>query len=232
MKRDAVALHEFPSREALAEDLAGRIAFVLTTAIKARGRALLAVSGGTTPALLFRTLSNTDISWSNVTVTLVDERFVPESSPRSNARLAKANLLQGKAAAAKFLGLYSDTESVEDAAESADAEIDRMGLPLDAVVLGMGPDGHTASFFPDATTLPELLSVENKSLVSAVHTVEGLEPRITLTMPPIIGAGFLALHIEGDEKRKVLASVLNGEKLPIGAVIANAERPVEVFWAP
>jgi 6-phosphogluconolactonase len=165
-------------------------------------------------------------------VTLVDERFVPESSPRSNAGLAKANLLQGKAAAAHFLGLYSDAASVEAAAVKADAEIDRLGLPFDVVVLGMGPDGHTASFFPDATTLPELLSTQNKSLVAPVHTVEGLEPRITLTMPAIVGAGFIALHIEGDAKRKVLASVLDGEKLPIGAVIGNAERPVEVFWAP
>jgi 6-phosphogluconolactonase len=232
MTSDAVALHEFPSREALAESLSGTIASVLTQAIKTRGKALLAVSGGTTPALFFRTLSEADIEWSKVTVTLVDERFVPESSPRSNAGLAKANLLQGKAAAANFLGLYSDAASVEAAASKADSEIDRLGLPLDAVVLGMGPDGHTASFFPDATKLPELLAAENTSLVSAVHTVEGLEPRITLTMPPIIGAGFLALHIEGDAKRKVLASVLDGEKLPIGAVIANAVKPVEVFWAP
>jgi 6-phosphogluconolactonase len=232
MTLDAVDLHEFPSREVLANDLAGKIASVLTQAIKTRGKALLAVSGGTTPALFFRTLSRADIEWSKVTITLVDERFVPETSPRSNAGLAKANLLQDKAAAAKFLGLYSDCGSAEAAAERADAEIDRIGLPLDAVVLGMGPDGHTASFFPDATTLPELLAAKNTSLVSAVHTVEGLEERITLTMPPIIGAGFLALHIEGDEKRKVLASVLGGKKLPIGAVIENAERPVQVFWAP
>lgn len=232
MKTDAVALHEFPSREALAEDLAGKIATVLSKAIETRGKALLAVSGGTTPALFFRTLSNADIEWSKVTVTLVDERFVPESSPRSNAGLAKANLLQGKAGTARFLGLYSDAPTVEAAAKTADAEIEQLGLPLDAVVLGMGPDGHTASFFPDATTLPELLTAENTSLVSAVHTVEGLEPRITLTMPPIISAGFLALHIEGDGKRKVLVAVLDGEKLPIGAVIENSERPVEVFWAP
>jgi 6-phosphogluconolactonase len=232
MTKDAVSLHEFPSREALADTLAGKVALTLTEAITSRGKALLAVSGGTTPALFFRTLSAADIEWSRVTVTLVDERFVPESSPRSNAGLAKANLLQGNAAAATFLGLYSDTDSVEKAAQKADSAIDRLGLPLDVVVLGMGPDGHTASFFPDATTLPELLAPENEMLVAPVHTVEGLEPRLTLTMPALMGAGFIALHIEGDGKRKVLASVLDGQKLPIGAVIQNAERPVEVFWAP
>ncbi len=232
MNGEAVTLREFPSREALAESLAGKVASVITQAIKTRGKALIAVSGGTTPALFFRTLSDADIDWSQVTVTLVDERFVPENSPRSNAGLAKSNLLQGKASAANFVGLYRDVPTVEAAAKSACKEFAKFGLPIDAVVLGMGPDGHTASFFPDADTLPSLLAAKNDALVAPVHAASGGEPRLTLTMPPIANAGFLALHIEGDAKRKVLAAVLNGEKLPIGAVIEHAQKPVEVFWAP
>jgi 6-phosphogluconolactonase len=232
MDREAVTLREFPSRETLAEALAGKVASVITQAIKTRGKALIAVSGGTTPALFFRTLSDADIDWQRVTVTLVDERFVPEDSPRSNAGLAKANLLQGKASAANFAGLYRNLPTVEAAAKWASKELEKFGLPIDAVVLGMGADGHTASFFPDAVTLPSLLAAENDALVAPVHAESGGEPRLTLTMPPIANAGFLALHIEGDAKRKVLAAVLDGEKLPIGAVIENAQKPVEVFWAP
>ncbi|MEQ1953919.1 6-phosphogluconolactonase [Mesorhizobium sp. CN2-181] len=228
----AATLHEFPSREVLAGTLAAKVASVLSEAIEARGRALLAVSGGTTPALFFRTLSQIDLDWPKVTVTLVDERFVPEDSPRSNAGLAKANLLQGKAAAARFVGLYHDAPTVEEAARAAGDAIDGLGLPLDVAVLGMGGDGHTASFFPDAPTLPKLLATENQALVLPVHAVSGIEPRLTLTMPVIAGARFIALHIEGDGKRNVLASVLAGEKLPIGAVLDAAHEPVEVFWAP
>jgi 6-phosphogluconolactonase len=228
----SATLREFPSRETLAVELSAKIASILGAAIEARGRALLAVSGGTTPALFFRTLSETDLDWARVTVTLVDERFVPDDSPRSNAGLAKANLLTGKAAAARFVGLYRDAPDVEEAAREANDVISGLGLPLDAVVLGMGGDGHTASFFPDAAALPQLLATENEALVMPVHAASGGEPRLTLTMPAIAGAGFVALHIEGEAKRKVLATVVAGEKLPIRAVLEAARAPVEVFWAP
>ncbi|MDQ6436677.1 6-phosphogluconolactonase [Mesorhizobium sp. LHD-90] len=228
----SATLREFPSPEVLAAALAAKVAAVLGEAIETRGRALLAVSGGTTPALFFRTLSEIDLDWAKVVVTLVDERFVPEDSPRSNAGLAKANLLTGKASAARFVGLYRDAPDVEEAAREADDVIDGLGLPLDAVVLGMGGDGHTASFFPDAATLPQLLATENQKLVMPVHAASGGEPRLTLTMPAIANASFIALHIEGEAKRKVLASVIAGEKLPIRAVLEAAHEPVEVFWAP
>ena len=84
----------FEARETLAETLARDVADELARAIEAKGRATLAVSGGTTPKLFFEKLSMIDIPWSRVSVTLVDERQVPESSERSNARLVRAHLLQ------------------------------------------------------------------------------------------------------------------------------------------
>jgi len=227
-----IALNAFPTREALAEGLSKRVAGTLAEAISQRGKALLAVSGGTTPALFFRTLAEADIDWPRVTVTLVDERFVPEDSPRSNAGLARANLLTGKAAAARFVGLYSDAPDAEAAAVRAAAAVDALGLPADIVILGMGNDGHTASFFPDAPTLGSLLDPGNPATVAPVDAPSGGEPRLTLTLPPIIGARLLVLHIEGDAKRGVLDSVLGGADLPVGHVLRRAPKPVEVFWAP
>lgn len=131
----------FEAREALAETLARDVADELARAIEAKGRATLAVSGGTTPKLFFEKLSVIDIPWSRVSVTLVDERQVPESSERSNARLVRQHLLQNKAAAARFVPLV----------DNPDAE----NIPaFDVAVLGMGNDGHTASFFPAATRWP------------------------------------------------------------------------------
>ena len=109
----------------------------LSTAITDRGRAQLAVSGGTTPKLFFRELAHQRIDWPRVTMTLVDERCVPVTDERSNARLVREHLLRLKAAAAKFVPLYRDHGNAE-----------ALG-PFDAVVLGMGTDGHTASFFPE-----------------------------------------------------------------------------------
>jgi 6-phosphogluconolactonase len=212
----------FSDREALAETLADRVAETLSAAIERRGAGFLAVSGGTTPGRFFAALSSRPIAWDKVTVTLVDERFVPPSSPRSNAALVADTLLRNAASAARFAPLYHAADSAADAA---------------IAVLGMGTDGHTASFFPDADTLPDLLDPHNARIVLPVEAASAGEPRLTLSMPRLTGAGFLALHIEGAEKRAVFeaamqAAIQGDDRKPIRAVIEASPRPVNVFWAP
>ena len=223
----------FAGRQDLVAALAGNVAARLTKAIDERGTALLAVSGGTTPAKFFAALSTIPIAWNKVTVTLVDERFVPASSPRSNAGLVAANLLQNAAAAAHFVPMYHEAASIETAAASDDTALKALAWPLDVVVLGMGGDGHTASFFPDADNLPALLDPASRRIVLPVHAPSGGEPRLTLSMARIIAAGFIALHIEGEEKRTAFEDAMGpGKHKPIRAVIDASPKPVEVFWAP
>ncbi len=119
--------NEFADRGALETALAGRIAQLLSKAVETRGQALIAVSGGTTPKRLFQTLSGIGIVWDKVIVTLVDERFVPASSPRSNAALVAGNLLQNAASAARFVPLYRESLSIEDASGVADAPLRPIG---------------------------------------------------------------------------------------------------------
>ncbi|TPK84514.1 MULTISPECIES: 6-phosphogluconolactonase [unclassified Mesorhizobium] len=223
----------FPDRPALAAALAGRVADRLIKAIAERGAALLAVSGGTTPAKFFAALSAAPIAWDKVIVTLVDERFVPASSPRSNAGLVAANLLQNAAKAARFVPLYHEAAGIEAAAASDDAALRSLPWPLDVVVLGMGPDGHTASFFPDADDLPKLLDPATDRIILPVHAASAGEPRLTLSLARIIDAGFIALHIEGEDKRTAFDDAVATEpRKPIRAVLDAAPRPVEVFWTP
>ncbi len=141
-------LNSFDNGAALAEGLATRVADALSAGITARGRASLAVSGGSTPKAFFKALSSAGIDWPKVTVTLVDERFVPPENDRSNHKLVAENLLQNAARAAAFVPLYHAGETAEEAATEATTATAGICQPFDVAILGMGTDGHTASFFP------------------------------------------------------------------------------------
>ena len=226
---------DFGNGSDLAEALAQKIADRLSAAIAARGQATLAVSGGSTPKALFVALSKLDIKWSAVTVTLVDERMVGPAHERSNHRLASLYLLQNRAAEASFLPLFNRAGTADEVATAAAQKIDALPLPFDVVVLGMGPDGHTASFFPGGSTLARVTDPACQQSVMAIEAPGAGEPRLTLTLPRIVDAGLIVLHIEGDEKKSVLAKALEdgpAAELPVRAVLRQAKTPVEIYWAP
>ncbi|PWW01351.1 6-phosphogluconolactonase [Hoeflea marina] len=227
--------HEFASRPALAEALAARVAAALAEAIRTRGAASIAVSGGSTPKAFFANLSTADIDWSKVTVTLVDERAVPPSHERSNQRLVVTQLLQNRAAAAGFVPLWSVPMDGARLVDLADAAIGRIGRPFDVVVLGMGLDGHTASFFPGGSALAEATDPAATRSVMSMEAEGAGEPRLTLTLPLLVEAPLLVLHIEGKDKLQVLTEALGPgpeTALPVRAVLRHARHPVNIYWAP
>lgn len=228
-------LVSFGSGAELALALALHVADRLANAIAARGHATLAVSGGTTPKAFFTELSKLPIEWPVVTVTLVDERMVGPEDERSNHRLTSLHLLQNKAAEAGFVPLYSGAGEATELAAMAAERIDALALPFDVVVLGMGKDGHTASFFPGGSTLAEVTSLNCRQSVMAIEAEGAGEPRLTLTLPRIVDAGLIVLHIEGDEKKSVLAKALEAGpilEMPVRAVLRQAKTQVEIYWAP
>ena len=181
----------------------------------------------------FEALSSVDLPWDRGTVTLVDERRVPPDAERSTERLVRAHLLQGKAAAATFVGLYRGGADEHADRDLAEAALGAMPWPLTAVVLGMGDDGHTASFFPDGDNLATCLDPAGSRRVETIRAPAAVEPRVTLTLPALLSAQTIALHIEGVGKRAVLDRARQPGpevELPVRAVLARA--PVEVFWCP
>jgi len=214
-------MRAFPTPEALAEALAASVADTLRGELTRRGAATLAVSGGSTPVRFFAALARQRLDWAHVTITLVDERWVDETSPRSNAALVRAHLLRDQAAAARFLALYTGAPAPEDAALT-------LPLPLTVAVLGMGADGHTASFFPGGDHLDAALDPAGTATLLPMRAPGAGEPRITLTLPVLAGAGRLILHIEGAAKRHLLETA---HGLPIHAVCA-ARPDIEIFWSP
>ena len=211
---------EFADGALLARTLAEDVAAELARAIEARGHAALAVSGGTTPIQFFKALSVQKLSWSRVTITLVDERQVPPTSERSNARLVREHLLKNEAARARFEPLLNNPGA-------ADVP------PFDVVILGMGADGHTASFFPGSPELAAATAADAEEKIMAVTAPGAPEPRLTFTLPWLLRASLLSLHIEGADKKLVLQRALGPgpvADMPIRAVL-RAATPISLYWA-
>jgi 6-phosphogluconolactonase len=207
-----------------------RLADVLASQIKqallTHDRASLAVPGGTTPGPIFDTLCAVDLDWSRVDVLLTDERWVPESSDRSNTALLRRRLLVNRAAAAQLIPLYADAPAPEDRLADLTAGL-AAALPLSVVLLGMGADMHTASLFPGADQL-ELALTGDAPLV-AMRAPGAPEPRITLSAAVLNAAMARHIVIVGAEKRAALdqAQGLDPQDAPVAAVLKDTT----VHWA-
>jgi 6-phosphogluconolactonase len=219
----------FPDREELFEAAAGRVAGELRAALAARGRASLAVPGGTTPGPFLQRLSAERLDWALVTVMPTDERCVNAGSPRLNEGLIRAALLQDAAAAAGFVSLATGPDRPEHAAGRLAQTVEPF-LPLDVCVLGMGEDLHTASLFPGADRLAVALSADAPP-VMVLRAPGAPEARVSLTAPVLRAARSVIVLIAGAAKQAALARArLDGPEIeaPIRVVLDRAQ----VLYAP
>ena len=242
MKRKKFLWVENSTRERLAEQLADDLALNINQAIVANGRAIIALSGGSTPALMFEALSKREIDWSKVVITLVDERCVDKKNVLSNARFIQHKLLDKLPETVTFIPLYySQLANLEDITYKVideycrvtNSELDELA-PFDAVILGMGADGHTASFFPDAENIDSLVDADTNEYLLSCDSFNTKVPRITWSLRMLLNTKMLALHINGSIKKTVFEKAAKGgepSELPIRTAIFQDKTRLKVYYA-
>lgn len=224
---------EYEDADELADAVASDAAFVIESALDARGDAVVALPGGKTPAAALAKLAKAKLKWKSVTIVPTDDRLVAVDHAASNVRaLASLFLPLG----ARVVPLTGGALAPAAAGKAADARLQDLHWPLDLVWLGMGADGHTASIFAG----PDL-----DAALTAPHRAIGVTPdplpadapfaRVSLTAKAITDARALLLSITGDQKRAVLEQALEagpGAKAPIGRLLAISDLAVDIHWCP
>lgn len=230
---------ELPRRyadmETLSRELAAGIAESLTAAIGARGLASLVVSGGRSPVRLFEILRTQPLDWDRVCVALADERWVAPDDAASNERLVRDVLLKDHAASARFLGLKNGAPTPDLGAVSAWETFARVPRPFDAVILGMGDDGHTASLFPGSPNLPRALNPAAVAGCVGMWAPVAPHPRLSLNLTALLDSRRIVVLITGEAKRHTFAAACApgpAQDMPIRAVLRQSRTPVDVLWSP
>jgi 6-phosphogluconolactonase len=180
----------------------------VSNAIAERGSCTLGLAGGRTPDPVYRELaSGSSVDWERVHVFFGDERAVPPDHPDSNYRMVHVALLSRVPIPAAQVHRMEAERSDRDAASR---EYERLLPPrLDVLLLGMGPDGHTASLFPGSAALDE-----RRRLVVPVLGPKPPAQRLTITPPVIEAARKVAVIATGDDKAAMVARAIEGPFAP------------------
>lgn len=208
----------------------------LQDALKTRGDAVLLGAGGSTPVPLYERLSRAELDWKNVTIGLTDERWVPADHEASNEAMLRRTLLQNRASAATFLSMVTDPARVpSEEYLSVNATYTSAAMACDAMILGMGSDAHTLSWFPGAYGLGAALNPENTNMVTAIRAIQStvtgaFTDRMTLTVPAVSQAKRILLLITGAEKRSVLET--STAETPVQQMIKAAGDRLSIYWTP
>jgi 6-phosphogluconolactonase len=230
----------FKNRDDLFNSLAMACQRHLDKALLTTGQASFLVSGGSTPAPLYQTLSQSDLDWQNIHVALVDERWVDPDHEASNEALIKRTLLINNATNAPFTPMKTSAETALEGQAETEQRYRQLPQPFTVAILGMGNDGHTASLFPHAEGLTQALSPDYDQLTVAINAhpseVTGANTeRLSLSLHGLKQSKRLILLLTGEEKLAVFKQALQPgtiEDMPVRAVLQQTTVPVELYWAP
>jgi 6-phosphogluconolactonase len=229
-----VILQRFNTVDEAARALAAQVVNALQSGLLQRTAASLAVPGGRTPVPLFHALRDAALDWTRVGITLTDERWVAVDHEASNTALVRRELLQGRAAAAQFVSLHDGGATAVASLTGVWQQLTSLPRPFDAVVLGMGDDGHFASLFPQSQGLSAALDPAAPPGCVAMQAPVEPSSRISLNLAALLQTRRLFLFITGAHKRDLLLAAARRAEpsLPVAALLSQRVPMPEVYWAP
>ena len=214
---------------AVAEIVAG-----LQASLQRTRRARLLLSGGSTPAPVYRALAGQPLAWANVEIALVDERWLPVGDADSNTQLIRDTLLDDRARAAQFQPMLLPGRGLTETVAAANQDF----LPASVLVLGMGPDGHTASLFPHMRGFSGAMTSDSPYLAVDASGCAGAgswAQRISLSPFGLSQAKTRMLLIRGEHKRCLLEQAMAGTdsaELPSRLVLSAPGPALHIHWCP
>lgn len=232
---EPLRFHAYRNEEQWSWAIAVVVAATMRRELEQHQSARMLVSGGSTPAPVFRALSRAPLDWERVEVGLVDERWLLPDDQDSNAHLARTHLLRNRAEHARLETLTRPGQGIEEAVATANLHARRRPA---IVLLGMGDDGHTASLFPGMRGLALALSSPDSYVAVDAHGCPGAGPwarRISMTPAGLAMAPTRLLLIRGDRKRDVLERALAGDdptELPVRIAFQTPGAQLQVHWCP
>ena len=208
-------------------DIITKLASAVRSSLQKKTNIIIAVSGGKSPINLYQQLSQTDLPWANIIITLTDERIVDTSHVDSNENLIRTHLLINKAKSAKFIGLVDIKLNICEMLLKSEVNVP----DIDIAILGMGEDGHTASIFSNCTELSDALNLENRQNFININPLESKYSRISLTLSALRKIPFLFLSISGELKLDVFQESIkeNNNNYPISYLL-NLRNDIQTFW--
>ena len=225
----------FPNAGALMQALASDIVASLQEGLAGGRGVSLVVPGGHTPAPLFDRLSEAELDWPNVWVTLTDERWVDPQSSASNERLVREHLLREAAAHANFVGLKNGQPDPHAAAAASWSAVAQLPRPFDFVLLGMGDDGHMASLFPDSPGLHSAMDLAAPPGCVGMMAPAAPRARLSLNLRALFDARRIALLIVGKakwatyERARARGPAVD---MPVRALLGQQNVPLSIYWSP